>query len=285
MSRRFVPYQVHRYRENFVFSWLGSIFVHILLFSILFILPVPYSNTPPSITLEMWEPEELEFSPTIQSEVTEKEDTIYTGQLSYVTSRYRDLKYHPQAKTSTIQPNKPTKAIAPLSNPTHRPVSANTTTSSQDTITIPTDDSLEAEVLRDDELDPLPSTEYKEDYIPDDTEILGPELTNILEGEGSSQWLGETLMNLHLAQRILITTPDLNFLTDEGFTSNIKVVRIRLSIFPDGTVSDVSVIFPGTGNPELDRRLRLTFAQVVFNDVREYGRDVETGTIVLNFKG
>lgn len=290
-----IPYQIHRYRENFALSWLGSIFLHLVFFAILFFLPLPYDNIPPSITLEMWEPEE-EPALEAEEEMPNKESMPYVGQLSYVTSRYRDLKYHPQAKNPAPEtvPKPVPSGRTGLSVPRARnlapsvkesvagPVLADVPPSPQETV--PEDEEIVAEEM-------LPTLEeavqaYQDEYVsPSDEEILGPELSGILESDGGAQWLGDTLMNLQMSKRSLVTPPDLNFLTQEGFTSNIKVVKIRLTISPDGTVSDAVIIFPGTGNPELDRRLRLAFLRVVFNDVRSFGREEETGTIVLNFKG
>ena len=290
-----IPYQIHRYRENFALSWLGSIFLHIVFFAVLFFLPLPYDNIPPSITLEMWVPEE-EPTLEVEEEMPNKESIPYVGQLSYVTSRYRDLKYHPQAKTlapEAVPKSMPssrtgfsapgTRNVSPrVKESVASPVLSNVPPLSQEPV--PEDKEKAVE-------ETLPTLEesvqaYQDEYVsPSDEEILGSELSGILKSNDGAQWLGDTLMNLQMSKRTLITPPDLNFLTQEGFTSNIKVVKIQLIISPDGTVSDAVIIFPGTGNPELDRRLRLAFLHVVFNDVRSFGRGEETGTIVLNFKG
>ncbi len=253
---------------------------------------MPYDHISPSITLEIWEPEE---EPVSSKEQISEAELPSLGQLSYVTSRYRDLQYHPRAKNPTL----PTPAASPVASgriappaPKAKKIAPSVPEPIAGPILPQTVPELPSPLAQEQALEEqLPSLDealqsYQDEYeSPSDEEILGEELSGILQSQGEGQWLGDTLMNLQMSKRNLVTPPDLNFLTQEGFTSNIKVVKIRLTISPDGTVSDAAVVFPGTGNPELDRRLRLAFLRVVFNDVRSFGRKEETGTIVLNFKG
>ncbi|MGL4523912.1 MAG: hypothetical protein ACRCVN_00105 [Spirochaetia bacterium] len=279
------PFRVSAYekrkRDRLGVSFFLSIALHGLLFLILFFMPVSFDYIAPTITLEIWQPGEEPLS----VEITEIEDLAESyaqqARLAAVVARYKELQYNPLA---TADPPIATRATPPIRT-TPRAMAPSTPLFVQEDENPQIATPIERELQDLNIYDQNNNESQIEEDILNNEAVIGAELAQILDGNSEGQWLGETLMNLYLSKRVLLVNPDLGFLSEQAFTSKSKAVRIQVNILSDGTVEDAKIIFPGTGNGQLDQRLRLVFLQVLFNDVTPFGRGTEVGTIVLNFKG